>query len=321
VVNSPSTGGIDWRGSGIFLSTTSSGQEPNEPPTARFSSSCDELACDFDATTSSDDGAIDSYAWNFGDGSSGAGSAPHHVFDAAGTYDVTLTVTDDDGAEDSTASSVTVQETPQQSDVGFEASVAATAGGKNPKLTIPASVSAGDRAVLFLSRNNVNRTVSAPAGVTGWTQLDAITSKTMATVAWTKTLSAGDAGSVVRTPMSGAAKWTLTLAVYSDVDGGALPNAGAADAVRHAQRTTPTVASPAGAWAISYFADKSGSTTGWDVDGATVRSQLCAPNAGRICSALADSAGSVSSPAGGVDGSTDATSAMAVVWTVVLPPA
>jgi hypothetical protein len=29
VVDSPSTGGIDWRGSGIFLSTTSSGQEPN----------------------------------------------------------------------------------------------------------------------------------------------------------------------------------------------------------------------------------------------------------------------------------------------------
>jgi PKD repeat protein len=321
VVDSPSSGGIDWRGNGIFLSTRSAGQEPNEPPTARFTSSCDELVCDFDAATSTDDGSIESYAWDFGDGATGSGSSAHHPFAAAGSYDVTLTVNDDDGADDSVTLTVVVQETPQQSDVAFETSVAATAGGKRPSLTIPAGVSAGDRAVLFLSRNNVSRTVSAPTGVTGWTQLDAVTAKTMATVAWTKTLSAGDAGSVVRTPLSGASKWTLTLAVYSGVGGGALPNDGAADTVRHAQRSTPTVAAPDGAWAISYFADKSGSTTGWDVDGATVRNQLCATGTGRICSAVADSAASVSSPAGGVDGSTNAASAMAVVWTVVLPPA
>jgi PKD repeat protein len=53
----------------------------------------------FDGTGSSDpDGTITSYDWDFGDGNTGTGESPQHAYTAAGTYTVTLTVTDDLGA-------------------------------------------------------------------------------------------------------------------------------------------------------------------------------------------------------------------------------
>ncbi|MGC9308950.1 MAG: PKD domain-containing protein [Thermoplasmatota archaeon] len=56
----------------------------------------------FDGTDSYDpDGTITSYAWNFGDGESASGATPTHTYDAAGTYEVMLIVTDNDGATDS----------------------------------------------------------------------------------------------------------------------------------------------------------------------------------------------------------------------------
>jgi PKD repeat protein len=52
----------------------------------------------FDGTGSTDvDGSVVSWAWDFGDGGTGTGQAPTHVYQAAGTYAVTLTVTDDGG--------------------------------------------------------------------------------------------------------------------------------------------------------------------------------------------------------------------------------
>lgn len=88
------------------------GGTTNNPPTASFSYSCDDLACDFDGTASSDsDGSIATYAWDFGDGNTGSGSLISHTFAAAGTFTVMLTVTDDDGATDSASQEVSVSET------------------------------------------------------------------------------------------------------------------------------------------------------------------------------------------------------------------
>ena len=52
----------------------------------------------YDGSGSTDqDGSIQSYQWDFGDNSSGTGVGPVHVYTAPGTYNVVLTVTDNDG--------------------------------------------------------------------------------------------------------------------------------------------------------------------------------------------------------------------------------
>ncbi len=48
----------------------------------------------FDAGASTDDFGIWKYEWDFGDGATGSGATPTHVYTAPGTYTVTLTVTD-----------------------------------------------------------------------------------------------------------------------------------------------------------------------------------------------------------------------------------
>ena len=76
----------------------------NVAPTAALSVNCQDLTCTFDASGSSDsDGTIVDYAWDFGDGALGSGESTTHSYSQPGTYTVTLTVTDDDGATDSTS--------------------------------------------------------------------------------------------------------------------------------------------------------------------------------------------------------------------------
>lgn len=63
----------------------------------------------FNASNSQDpDGNISQYRWNFGDGKSAGGKSITHKFDAAGAFDVQLTVTDDRGATSAAARFVDV---------------------------------------------------------------------------------------------------------------------------------------------------------------------------------------------------------------------
>ncbi|MBM9514817.1 FG-GAP-like repeat-containing protein [Desulfogranum marinum] len=56
------------------------------------------LEVNFDASAAYDpDGSIVSYAWNYGDGT-GSGLTSSHTYNTAGTYNVVLTVTDNDGS-------------------------------------------------------------------------------------------------------------------------------------------------------------------------------------------------------------------------------
>ncbi|QPF76553.1 PKD domain-containing protein [Roseateles sp. DAIF2] len=82
----------------------------NQAPQPQFTNTIDRLSVALDASGSRDpDGSIASYAWNFGDGSAAAsGARVSHAYARPGTYAVTLTVTDNQGASASRSASITV---------------------------------------------------------------------------------------------------------------------------------------------------------------------------------------------------------------------
>jgi len=68
------------------------------------------LAVSFDASGSTDsDGTIVDYSWDFMDGSSSTEANPSHEFTVPGRYQVTLTVTDDQGMQASSSTKITVR--------------------------------------------------------------------------------------------------------------------------------------------------------------------------------------------------------------------
>lgn len=86
---------------------------PTDLPKASFTASPSSggtpLTAAFNAAASTDsNGTIKSYAWTYGDGSTASGVSVIHSYTAAGTYTVTLKVTDDEGYTDTMSMTIVV---------------------------------------------------------------------------------------------------------------------------------------------------------------------------------------------------------------------
>ena len=82
-----------------------------QPPTAEFEYFVDDfdpLTVYFSNYSYDDDGEIVGHRWEFGDGATSTESDPTHTYAAPGTYNVRLTVTDDQGLTGTTTQQVTV---------------------------------------------------------------------------------------------------------------------------------------------------------------------------------------------------------------------
>ncbi|MBD1584137.1 S8 family serine peptidase [Pseudoalteromonas sp. S16_S37] len=90
------------------LTLTGLGDVSPSEPVAGFSYAADMLNATFTDTSTDANNDIVSWAWDFGDGSTSTEQNPSHTFAAAGTYTVSLTVTDETGLANTTTQAVTV---------------------------------------------------------------------------------------------------------------------------------------------------------------------------------------------------------------------
>lgn len=85
---------------------------PNQPPAASFTVSCTNYTCTFSDRSTDSDGRVVAWSWAFGTGATSTQQNPTYSFPAAGTYTVTLRVTDDKGATGTSAGSFTLSPPP-----------------------------------------------------------------------------------------------------------------------------------------------------------------------------------------------------------------
>jgi myo-inositol-hexaphosphate 3-phosphohydrolase/PKD repeat protein len=294
---------------------------PNQPPNAVISVQCNGLACSMSGAGSSDqDGTIDSYAWDFGDGTTESGVGAPHTYDAAGTYTITLTVTDDDGAPDVASEPVTVTE--ETGAISFVGQASSNANNTIHRVTVPAAVVAGDGLLLFMA-TNTSATISEPSGVAGWQPLDTLSKPGSTVRVWRKVAQASDAGDTVRVDVSATSKANLVVMAYrgtSALDPVAA-FASAIDVAGRSSHVTPIVdVALTGSWVVSYWTHKDSTATLLSPpEGVTVRANSTQSGSGTVKGLIVDTGGPVAAgPYGGLIAVAGATASNATMWTIVL---
>ncbi len=321
VEGGPGVDGRSWATRALFLGPGGPPAGVNTPPTADIAADCAGLTCEFDGTGSSDDdGTVDAYAWDFGAGATSTQPTVSHTFPAAGDYEVSLTVTDDDGASTSATETVTVTDGPPAGAIAVRGVSGTSARGvTSATVTVPAGVQAGDGLVLVLSTNSTV-TGAAPAG---WTQRGAQLSGTGPnTQVFSRVAGAGDAGTAVTVALSGQAKVTLQLMAYSGTAASG-PIASVASSARPAgtSHPTPAATAAAGSWVLSVWSDKQAAARTWTAPGGVnVRSNLAGVGSGDVATLVADNGPVAGGAVGNLTATVPTASTRATTFTIVLAP-
>ena len=130
----------------LTLTGTKSGQDPVTVPKANFLADVDERKVTF-TDTSTDEGLdIIEWSWNFGDGSSSDEQNPTHTFANAGSWNVSLTVTDSKGNTDTMEREVVIG--------GFAMSLASQIKQDNGDVKLRFTFGGSDTIFLNMYRDN-----------------------------------------------------------------------------------------------------------------------------------------------------------------------
>ncbi len=207
--------------------------------------------------------------------------------------------------------------------IAFRASAEVAVNQSTARVVIPSSVLATDGMVLFVTTNVATEIVTPPAG---WTlEGTRLAGSDTRTTVYSKVAVANDAGRNAAVTFAATTKATMTLLAYDGTaaDPVALV-ASAAETVNRASHTTPgaAVAEP-GSLVVSYWAEKSGSSTvGWTTPaGQTRRSIALGSGTGRITAMASDSGPSATAgTSAGITATSAVSSPKATMWSVVLQP-
>jgi PKD repeat protein len=294
--------------------------QPNRPPVAQFSAAIQDLTVRVDGGKSTDpDGQVASYEWNFGDGTTGRGVREQHSYAKPGSYTVTLTVTDDDGARARAQQTVAATQPP----IVYVGASTVNGNVRTVSLPLPSGSRTGDTVVLSLG---------APIDITGirfggagtWSPVGRFDLGNLTMAAYAATLRQQDLAQDV----------TVTLPAYGKVDiqlhGYRGPPAGvsvggftAAASLRPTLLTSPSPrATVVGTWAMyAWYARSANVQSMVAPNGVAVRGSGSGSGGGHITSLIADSGSAV--PLGPVAPRTavpDAVPAVGGSYSVLLTP-
>lgn len=290
----------------------------NDAPVAGFEPACAELQCSFDASSSVDpDGTVESYAWDFGDGSTADGSLAEHAYTAPGTYTVTLTVIDNLGTVNSVSKDVTVVDITNAA-ISHVGAAASALNSPAPDIQVPSEVNEGDTLLLTAA---ISGDFIDP-GLDGWALVDRRETTGMTTFVWTKRATAADAASTVTFELPSRAKTALTVSAYRGANAvnpvGAYATAVSAFTADH---VSPQLEAPPDSMVVTVWSDKGPSTSDWTepVD-SFARAEAISSGTGRVSTLVADGGGAQAGPVGNLTATTDAESSRGVSWTIALVP-
>jgi hypothetical protein len=178
--------------------------------------------------------------------------------------------------------------TPPPSGIAFTAAAhsytASATVASGASVTAPATIAVGDTELLFVSTSTANST-SAPAG---WSVVLLQTATPLQVTAYSHLVTAADIGAKVTVPVTATTGVALELVDYDGV--GSVTATGGIDSSTATHTTPIGNVTVAGSYVVSYWTDKSSTTTAWTLPAAvSSRDVNIGTGGGRASDAIGDS--------------------------------